>query len=149
MKKMVKMLWISIFLLGICSSVFAGPNEDVGTVIGGVAGGLLGNTLGHGSDRTIATISGAVIGGLVGNQVGHSVDTTERYCYAEPHCHPHRTYFYESRYYTPYPHTFIGRNGRLCRRFTYFDDYGDRIGGTACCHFFSSSGRCLRWVVVS
>lgn len=149
MKKIIKMLWISTLLLGICSSVFAGPNQDVGTVVGGIAGGLIGSNLGHGPDRTIATIGGAVIGGLVGNQVGNSVDRTERYCYSDTYFHPNHTQFYESRYMTPYHHTFIGKNGRLCRRFSYVDEYGDRIRGTACCHRLSSSGRCLRWVIIS
>lgn len=45
-------------------------NSGVGTVIGAVAGGLLGSTIGHGRGNTAAIVGGAVIGGAVGNQVG-------------------------------------------------------------------------------
>jgi outer membrane lipoprotein SlyB len=41
-----------------------------GMVIGAVAGGLLGSTIGGGSGRTAATVVGAVAGGAVGNEVG-------------------------------------------------------------------------------
>ena len=40
-----------------------------GTVIGGLAGGLLGHQVGRGSGNTAATIDGAVGGALVGNQI--------------------------------------------------------------------------------
>lgn len=148
MKKMVKMLWISIISLGISASVLAGPNQDVGSIVGGIAGGLIGNNVGHGSGRTIATIGGAVVGSMVGSQVGHSVDRTERYAY-DPY-QPQGPYVvHETRYMTPYHHTFIGQNGRLCRRYVYIDEYGDRIHGTACCYRMNHSGRCLRWVAVA
>lgn len=44
--------------------------SPMGMVIGAVAGGLLGNTVGKGDGRTAATVVGAVAGGAVGNQVG-------------------------------------------------------------------------------
>ncbi|TBR40661.1 glycine zipper 2TM domain-containing protein [Dyella terrae] len=44
--------------------------SPMGMVIGAVAGGLLGNTIGKGNGRTAATVVGAVAGGAVGNQVG-------------------------------------------------------------------------------
>lgn len=44
--------------------------SPLGMVIGAVAGGLLGNTVGKGSGRTAATVVGAVAGGAVGNEVG-------------------------------------------------------------------------------
>lgn len=44
--------------------------SPLGMVIGAVAGGLLGNTVGKGDGRTAATVVGAVAGGAVGNQVG-------------------------------------------------------------------------------
>ena len=40
-----------------------------GTAIGAVAGGLLGNQVGHGKGKTVAIVGGAVAGGVVGNQV--------------------------------------------------------------------------------
>lgn len=54
----------------------------LGTVIGGVAGGLLGHQIGGGTGNTIATIGGAVAGGVAGNQIekraGSSTDTVYR-----------------------------------------------------------------------
>ena len=44
-------------------------NTTAGTVIGAVAGGLVGNQFGGGSGRAAATILGAVGGGIVGNRI--------------------------------------------------------------------------------
>ncbi|WP_158883989.1 glycine zipper 2TM domain-containing protein [Rhodanobacter sp. L36] len=41
----------------------------LGTAIGAVAGGLLGNQVGHGRGRTLATVAGAVGGGYAGNRI--------------------------------------------------------------------------------
>lgn len=41
----------------------------LGTAIGAIAGGLLGNTVGKGDGRKAATVAGAVAGGAVGNGV--------------------------------------------------------------------------------
>ena len=47
-----------------------GPNDTGGaTVIGGVAGGLIGNGVSHGRDRGLATVGGAIAGALVGHAV--------------------------------------------------------------------------------
>jgi len=48
----------------------SGSGGTWGAVIGAVAGGLLGNTVGKGDGRKAATVAGAVAGGAVGNQVG-------------------------------------------------------------------------------
>jgi Ni/Co efflux regulator RcnB len=47
-------------------------NEAAGTVIGAIAGGLIGNAVSHGRDRGLATAAGAVGGGYVGNRVAAS-----------------------------------------------------------------------------
>jgi outer membrane lipoprotein SlyB len=41
-----------------------------GTVLGAVAGGLLGNQIGHGHGRNAATVIGALGGAVAGNQIG-------------------------------------------------------------------------------
>lgn len=41
-----------------------------GTVIGALAGGVLGNQVGRGKGNTLATVAGAVGGGVVGNKIG-------------------------------------------------------------------------------
>ena len=49
------------------------PSRDehnvVGTAIGAVAGGLLGNQVGGGKGKTLATVAGAVGGGYAGNRI--------------------------------------------------------------------------------
>lgn len=92
----IKMLWIITLLIGISTSALAGPNQDVGTIVGGVAGGLIGNSLGHGSNRAVATVGGAVVGSLIGNQVGYSAD--RRYYGYGP---VYRSYPCGYRYYRP------------------------------------------------
>lgn len=44
-------------------------SSGAGALIGGVAGGILGNQIGGGSGNTAATIAGAVGGAVVGNQI--------------------------------------------------------------------------------
>ena len=53
-------------------------NETAGTIIGGVAGAVVGNQFGDGSGKTAATALGAIIGATVGREVGHSLDETSR-----------------------------------------------------------------------
>ena len=53
-----------------------GKPSGLGIVGGAVAGGALGNQIGHGSGRTIATLGGAVGGGLLGNEVEKNVRKT-------------------------------------------------------------------------
>ena len=49
------------------------PQEDkhkvAGTVIGAIAGGVIGNQFGGGRGRTVATVGGAVAGGAIGHKV--------------------------------------------------------------------------------
>lgn len=47
-----------------------GPGDTGGaTILGGVAGGVVGNAASHGRDRGLATAAGAVAGALIGNAV--------------------------------------------------------------------------------
>lgn len=47
-------------------------DEGTGTVLGAIAGGVLGSQVGKGSGKTAATIGGAVVGGAVGHEVAKS-----------------------------------------------------------------------------
>ena len=40
-----------------------------GTVVGAVAGGVIGNQVARRGDRTVATVAGAVVGGLLGRSI--------------------------------------------------------------------------------
>jgi uncharacterized protein YcfJ len=53
-------------------------HQVAGTVIGAVAGGLLGHQLGGGRGRDIATVGGAVAGGIAGKKIqeGHQARDT-------------------------------------------------------------------------
>ena len=62
-------------------------NRLIGTGVGAVAGGLLGNQVGGGKGKTLATVAGAVGGGYAGNQIQKSHQdknatyTTKRECH--------------------------------------------------------------------
>ena len=45
------------------------PHRVTGTVIGAVAGGLIGNQIGGGKGKDLATIGGAVAGGVAGHKI--------------------------------------------------------------------------------
>ena len=45
------------------------PNTGAGAVMGGIAGGALGNQIGGGSGRAAATVLGVVGGALLGNNI--------------------------------------------------------------------------------
>lgn len=47
-------------------------NGDGGTIIGAIAGGLLGNTVAGRGDRTVGTILGAGVGALAGRAIDRS-----------------------------------------------------------------------------
>ena len=55
--------------VALISSGTRGGNPAAGSVLGAVAGGLLGNQIGSGSGRAAATILGAVGGAAVGNRI--------------------------------------------------------------------------------
>ncbi len=54
-------------------------NAAAGTVVGAIAGGLIGNQFGHGGGRVAATVGGAVVGGVVGNKIAGDMDCDDRH----------------------------------------------------------------------
>jgi surface antigen len=54
--------------------------EEVLTVVGAVAGGVIGNRTASPENRAIATLAGAIIGGVVGNRIGDAIDDRDRAC---------------------------------------------------------------------
>ncbi len=147
MKNLIKILGI-FATLSATFCVYASSNQQFGTIVGGITGGIIGNNLGHGSSRAVATIGGAVLGSVVGNEMGRNDDSDayprikhfphtewQKETYSTPHAYPIR-----------YRHTFIGEDGRLCRRSTLTNDYGDTIHAIYCCYQMSKDGYCTRWV---
>jgi surface antigen len=55
-----------------------GNRAGTGTVVGAVAGGIIGNQVGKGSGQVAATAIGAVVGGIVGHEIGKSMDEADR-----------------------------------------------------------------------
>jgi surface antigen len=77
MKKIVAILicmMASVSLMG-CSNM---SKQDVGTVSGAVAGGLLGSQFGGGSGKLVAVGLGTMAGAFLGGSIGKSMDDVDR-----------------------------------------------------------------------
>lgn len=66
----------------VCRDVSSRGARNTGTVVGAVAGGLLGNALSHGGGKTGGTIIGAGTGAVVGHQYAKH-NATHRVCHWE------------------------------------------------------------------
>lgn len=73
-------------------------SQTKGTVIGAIAGGVLGSQVAASGHRTDGTIVGAVVGGIVGNQIGAHAEQTE-----SANCLQNSYYLYENGFYEPSP----------------------------------------------
>lgn len=73
---------ISLLTVAIASALAAacGPGDKAttGTVVGAVAGGVVGNQLARGPGRVAATAAGAVVGGIIGHEIGRRMDEADR-----------------------------------------------------------------------
>ncbi len=58
-----------------CSNV---SNQDMGTLAGGVAGGLLGSQFGGGTGQLVAIGAGTLAGAYIGNKLGQNMDETDK-----------------------------------------------------------------------
>ncbi len=58
-----------------CSNM---SKQDVGTVSGGVVGGLLGSQFGGGTGKLLAIGAGTLAGALIGGSIGKSMDETDK-----------------------------------------------------------------------
>jgi hypothetical protein len=68
-------------------------SRTTGTIVGAIAGGLLGNSLSHRWDRGSNTLGGAIAGGMMGRSLGN--DSVQ--CYQDTY------YSYDDGYYAPPP----------------------------------------------
>lgn len=79
-------VWRSALVLPVCLSIAAcsgnpgGVNKaDQGLVLGGIAGGLIGNSVGKGNGGKLATtVAGALVGGIIGSEIGRGLDERDR-----------------------------------------------------------------------
>src|SRR5690348_11536119 len=77
MKKLANiiiLLFTSISLMG-CSDM---SKQDIGTMGGALAGGLIGSQFGGGSGKVLAIGAGAIAGALVGSAIGKNMDETDK-----------------------------------------------------------------------
>lgn len=75
MKKMTIAVVSLSFVLAGCAPM---NNEGVGTIGGGVIGGLLGSQFGGGSGKVMAAAGGALLGAYIGGQIGKTMDRQDR-----------------------------------------------------------------------
>jgi surface antigen len=79
--KMVKLFSVlsisALVLLSGCSNQM-GQREGAGTLLGAIAGGLLGSQIGEGDTRLFAVGAGTLLGAMVGGEIGRSLDATDR-----------------------------------------------------------------------
>jgi len=66
----------------VCRDVSTRGARNTGTVVGAVAGGLLGNSLAHGGGKTGGTLLGAGAGAVAGHQIAKH-NATKRRCHYE------------------------------------------------------------------
>lgn len=141
--KIIAAVLLTPFVLTACSGSF--NKQDSGTVIGALAGGILGNQVGKGSGKVLATVAGAVIGGVVGSELGKSLDENDRRAAAEAEYRALETG--QSGKATPWHNPDSGRRGVIvpkppyqdrgqnCRDYThtiYIDGEPQIMKGTAC-----------------
>lgn len=53
-------------------------NHAGGTVLGAIAGGVIGNQFGSGGGKAAATVGGVVLGGIIGNKIASDTDCQDR-----------------------------------------------------------------------
>lgn len=81
-RKVLAPLAAAVLILSACTND-AGQKETAGTVIGGVAGAVLGSQIGGGSGRLVATAVGTLAGAFIGNEIGRSLDRADKLAMAE------------------------------------------------------------------
>jgi len=117
-------------------------NATAGTILGAVAGGIIGNQFGHGGGKAAATVGGVILGGMAGNAIASDMDCNDR---------PYAFHAYDSGFRGPvgrvyywhhgYDHGYFRpvreywREGRICRDFretTFHRGHAYTRYGTAC-----------------
>jgi len=71
---------VSFLALSACQTDPNSPfnKQNIGTVLGGVGGAVIGSQFGGGTGRLVATVIGAGAGAFLGNQLGRSLDEADR-----------------------------------------------------------------------
>lgn len=77
MKKIISALLV-LLSTGFLSGCAEMSQQDVGMLAGGVAGGLLGSTVGGGDGRLVAIAAGTLAGAYLGGAIGRDMDKNDR-----------------------------------------------------------------------
>ncbi len=129
------MLALSLLILSGCAS-----QQQKGTIIGGVAGALIGSVIGDGSGQNIAIAAGAIAGSLIGSSIGQRFDEQDQSRIAYSMQRNQRSSWTNSttgHRYTVMPSSTLApsSSNQQCREFTVDTEIGNRTEtayGTAC-----------------
>jgi len=80
-RKALAPLAAAALILAACTD--SGEKQTAGTIIGGVAGAVLGSQVGGGSGRIIATAVGTLAGAMIGSEIGKSLDRADQLAMAQ------------------------------------------------------------------
>ena len=78
MKKILAKAVLLLTTISLISCSTPPTKQDMGTVTGGVLGGLVGSRFGGGSGKLLAVGAGALIGAYAGGAIGKNMDDTDR-----------------------------------------------------------------------
>lgn len=74
--------FLTLVVISFCSASLIGcanmSNQDAGMLTGGVAGGLLGSTIGGGNGKLVAIAAGTLAGAFIGSAVGKNMDENDK-----------------------------------------------------------------------
>lgn len=97
--------------------------DTIGTVLGAVAGGVIGNRVSSEENRTVGTVAGVVVGGIVGHTIGRSMDKRDVQCTGQAleRAADNRTVAWRNpdngREYQVTPTQTYSENGLYCREY--------------------------------
>jgi surface antigen len=69
---------LTILITAISLTACTADKQDVGTVTGGVLGGLVGSRFGGGSGQMVSVGAGALLGAYMGGAIGKNMDDADR-----------------------------------------------------------------------
>ncbi len=129
------MLAVSLMVLNGCAN-----QQQQGTIIGGVAGALIGSVIGDGSGQDVAIAVGAIAGSLIGSSIGQRFDEHDQARIAYSMQRKQRSSWTNSttgHRYTVIPSRTLApsSSNQQCREFTVDTEIGNRTEsayGTAC-----------------
>lgn len=123
--------------MAVASCTTSPSNQDIGTVAGGVIGGLVGSQFGGGAGQIVATAAGAVVGAYLGNKIGESMDKTDQ-LEAQQALNSSQSKTWTSKNgntYTVTPQKTYVKNNQVCRQYTTtatIEGKAETVTGTAC-----------------